>query len=122
MKITDIFEKLEKLPVQDFTELKEKKDAQIKLEGSARDIIILQKSMPDKKWAYEDAVQHEKYEDAEELMEKYNNAVDCLNSMKDEFKKAVSAYEKKYDENVYVSAERGVESYCTFHKKKIVVS
>ena len=122
MKFNDIFESFEKIPEKDFTELKEKKDRQIELEEYARNIIILQKKMPDKKWQYDEAVKNEKYDEAEELMANYNNAVDYLNSMKEAFKTAIHEYEKKYNEDVYVTAERGTEHYCSFHRKKIIVT
>lgn len=122
MKFNDIFESFEKIPEKDFTELKEKHEARKELEEYAIRIIEIQHAIPSKKYEYDEAVRKELYDEAEELRIKHNNIIDLLNTLKEEFKTAIADYEKKYNEDVYVTAERGTEHYCSFHRKKIIVT
>ena len=118
MKFNDIFESFEKIPEKDFSELKEKHEARKELEEYAIRILEIQHKIPAKKHEYDEAVRKELYDEAEELRNKHNNIIDLLNALKDEFKTAIVKYEKKYGEDVYVTAERGTEHYCSFHKKE----
>ena len=123
MKFNDIFEEFEKLPQEDFSELKEKQSYKFELEEYANKILAIQDVLHSMKDRYTEAVNAEMYEDAEEITKKYNNTVDLLNELKAEFKTAIHNYERKYKETVYVSSIKNMKGhYCTFHKNKVIVT